>query len=993
MDEPDRKPSPDDVTLGGFSPATATASSGGLAAGPQKTPPPASGPGSAVTNMNVNLMAILNPGTVLGGRYEILQMLGLGGMGAVYKAQDRELDRTIALKVIRPDLASNPEALARFKQELLTARQVTHRNVIRIFDIGEADGIKFITMEYLVGTDLRALLAERGKLPPEEAIEIIQQVCAGLGAAHSEGIIHRDLKPGNIMRDSQGRVVVMDFGLARSLQSDGMTQTGAMLGTVEYMSPEQARAEKLDGRSDIFTIGLILYELLTGKMPFKADSAIASLLKRTQERAAPVTELDPTIPHSLSEVVAKCLEREPSHRFQSAQEMFDRIDEIRGRRPPSVYPPIPAVAKPPESRQFTFALPVMSRARWVGMVAAILVVTVAIGALVLRGRFKAAGPGSGKPVTVLVADFSNHTGDPVFDGTLEPMFNVAMEGASFINAYSRGDARRLASKLPHPSDKLDEQSARLIAISQGLGAIVTGSLSRRGDGYKVSVEAMDAVSGNTIASVEASAATKDEVLTVIPKLAAPIRKALGDTTPESVQLDKAGGSFTAASLEVVHQYGIAMEEQFAGKKEEAFRSFAKAAELDPNFARAYSGMAAMAGTMGNLKDAEKYVKLAMEHVDRMTDRERYRVRGVYYIWTGNWQKCVEEYGELINRYPTDNIAHINVASCFARMHNFPKAIEAARRSVEIAPQGAVQRVSLSFYSSYAGDFQSAEREAREVIRRNPSYDGYLALAEAQVGQGQFSQAAETYHSLEKLSAIGASTAALGLADLSAYEGHFADAVRVLEQAAAADLAAGRPENAANKFAALAQVQLWREQKRAALVAAEKALANSQGVQVRFRVAHIFVQAGEAAKAEKIAAGLASMLDGEPQAYAKIIEADSALNKGDTSQAIRSLTEANNLLDTWIGRFELGRAYLQAGLFVEADSEFDRCTKRRGEALELLMDNVPTYGYFPLVYYYQGRVREGMKSPGYAEPYRTYLSIRGNAGEDPLLPEIRRRIGQ
>ena len=343
MDEQDRKGSPDDVTLGGFSP-TATASSGGLAAGPQKTPAPVSGPGSAVTNMNANLMAILNPGTVLGGRYEILQMLGLGGMGAVYKAQDRELDRTIALKVIRPDLASNPEALARFKQELLTARQVTHRNVIRIFDIGEADGIKFITMEYLVGTDLRALLAERGKLPPEEAMEIIQQVCAGLAAAHREGIIHRDLKPGNIMHDSQGRVVVMDFGLARSLQSDGMTQTGAMLGTVEYMSPEQARAEKLDGRSDIFTIGLIMYELLTGKMPFKADSAIASLLKRTQERAAPVTELDPTIPHSLSELVAKCLEREPSHRLQSAQEMFDRIDEIRGRRPSSVYPPIPALA-------------------------------------------------------------------------------------------------------------------------------------------------------------------------------------------------------------------------------------------------------------------------------------------------------------------------------------------------------------------------------------------------------------------------------------------------------------------------------------------------------------------------------------------------------------------------------------------------------------------------------------------------------------------------
>ncbi len=993
MDEPDRKPSPDDVTLGGFSPATATASSGGLAAGPQKPPAPASGPGSAVTNMNVNLMAILNPGTVLGGRYEILQMLGLGGMGAVYKAQDLELDRTIALKVIRPDLASNPEALARFKQELLTARQVTHRNVIRIFDIGEADGIKFITMEYLVGTDLRALLAERGKLPPEEAIEIIQQVCAGLGAAHSEGIIHRDLKPGNIMRDSQGRVVVMDFGLARSLQSDGLTQTGAMLGTVEYMSPEQARAEKLDGRSDIFTIGLILYELLTGKMPFKADSAIASLLKRTQERAAPVTELDPTIPHSLSEVVAKCLEREPSHRFQSAQEMFDRIDEIRGRRPPSVYPPRPAVAKAPESRQFTFALPVMSRTRWVGMVAAILVVAVAIGALVLRGRFKAAGPGSGKPVTVLVADFSNHTGDPVFDGTLEPMFNVAMEGASFINAYSRGDARRLASKLPNPTDKLDEQSARLIAISQGLGAIVTGSLSRRGNEYKVSVEAMDAVSGNTIASAEASAATKDEVLTVIPKLAAPIRKALGDTTPESEQLNKAGGTFTAASLEVVHQYSVALDQQFAGKVEEALKSFAKAAELDPNFARAYSGMAAMDRNLGKQQEGEKNIKLAMEHENRLTDRERYRVRGVYYMGTANWQKCVEEYSELVKQYPADNIGYTNLAACYTALRKIPQAVEAARRAVAIVPQGGLQHLVLSFYSSYGGDFQGGEREARSALDRTPSYGAYLALAEAQVGQGQLSQAAETYHKLETVSALGASIAASGLADLASYEGRFEAAVRLLEQGAAADLAAKRPENAADKFAALAITQVWRGQKGAAVAAADKALANSQSVQVRFLAAQTFLESGDMAKAQKLAASLGSELQAEPQAYAKIIDGKSALKRGDARQAIKNLTEANTLLDTWIGRFELGRVYLEAGQFVEADSEFDRCIKRRGEALELFMDNVATYAYFPLVYYYQGHVREGLKSPGFAESYRTYLGIRGQTGEDPLALEIRKRLGQ
>ena len=233
---------------------------------PRRSPPPpssrsSSGSGSA---------AVFQLGDVLAGRYEILQSLGEGGMGAVYKAADRELDRFVALKVIRPELASNPSILARFKQELLLAHQVTHRNVIRIYDLGEAEGVKFITMEFIEGKDLRALIKERTKFPPAEAVDVIQQVCQALEAAHRVGVIHRDLKPQNIMQDGTGRILVMDFGLARTLEGDGMTQTGAMVGTMEYMSPEQALAKDLDQRSDLFALGLILYELLTGKMPFAA---------------------------------------------------------------------------------------------------------------------------------------------------------------------------------------------------------------------------------------------------------------------------------------------------------------------------------------------------------------------------------------------------------------------------------------------------------------------------------------------------------------------------------------------------------------------------------------------------------------------------------------------------------------------------------------------------------------------------------------------------
>ncbi len=219
---------------------------------------------------------IVAPGTLLGSRYQILRILGQGGMGAVYEARDQELDRTIAVKVIRPELASNPSILQRFKQELILSRNVTHKNVVRIFDLGEADGTKFITMEFVEGDDLRSVLRQHGKFSARRTVAIVQQICRALEAAHAEGVIHRDLKPQNIMRDSQGRIVVMDFGLARSLEFDGMTQTGALVGTLEYMSPEQALGAQLDQRSDLFAVGLIFYELLTGKAPYKADTAIAS---------------------------------------------------------------------------------------------------------------------------------------------------------------------------------------------------------------------------------------------------------------------------------------------------------------------------------------------------------------------------------------------------------------------------------------------------------------------------------------------------------------------------------------------------------------------------------------------------------------------------------------------------------------------------------------------------------------------------------------------
>ena len=932
--------------------------------------------------------APVGPGTVLNNRYTLEALLGQGGMGAVYRAHDSELDRTIAVKVIRPDLAGHASILERFKQELILARQITHRNVIRIFDLGSCGDLKFITMEFIDGRDLSNIIAE-SRLSVEESVSIIRQTCSALDAAHAESVIHRDLKPQNIMLTGRGRVSVMDFGLARSAALSGMTQTGAMMGTPGYMSPEQVRGGQIDTRSDLFSVGVIFYELLAGRLPYQSETVYGSLIMRTQSLPAPPITHAPEIPPALDAIVMKCLAIDPADRYQTAREVIDDLDRAMGRMtdPPVTPAPVTIVSLEPPKKKAA----VSRRTMWIGGITALALALVTAGVAVWRARVDPRTPS--KPVTVLVAEFQNGTGDSVFDGTLEPMLNFALEGAGFITSYNRSQAQRLATQIQGPTAKLDENTARLVAVREGVNVVVSGSLTREGSGYAVSAKAVDAVTGKVIATGKATASSKESVLAAAPKLAAPIRKGLGDGTPPSAQIG-AHETFTAGSLEAAHAYAVGQDLMFNAKFDEARKAFTKASELDPKFGRAYASMAVASLNLGERHEGERYFKLAMSHLDRMTERERFRTRGAYYIMIGDDQKCVEEYSALVTKYPSDTAGHNNLALCYTHLRMFPKAVEEVRRAVEISPKHAMIRNNLALFSGYAGDFSKGEAEARAVQNMNPTYaKGFLSLAFAQIGQGQLTLAAETYQRLQKVSPKAASQAAAGLADLALYEGKFNDAVQILEKAIAADLEVNDADQAASKYAALAYTQLMRNQKAAAVAAAEKALAQSKVDKIRFLAARIFAAAGETARARSLAVQLAAELTMEPQVYAKLIDGELALKDGNARAAIKLFSDANKMLDTWIGRFDLGRAYLEAGAYTEADSEFDRCIARRGEVLSLFVDEVPTYGLLPPVYYYIGRVREGHKSAGYAESYKIYMAIRGKADEDPLLPEIRKRIGQ
>ena len=920
-----------------------------------------------------------------GPRYQIDRLLGQGGMGAVYKAWDKELGRPVALKLISPSVALNPEVEQRFKHELLLASKISHKNILRIHDMGESAGVKFISMAYVEGEDLHEILAREGKLPLDRTLKIARQMCAALEAAHNEGVVHRDFKPHNILVDRHDNVYVSDFGIAKSLESDaGMTRAGEIVGTPRYMAPEQVEGKKIDARVDLYALGLILYEMVTADIPFRATTTLQLMLARVQEVPKSPKTVNPELPEWLVQVIMKCLERDPERRYQHAGEILRDLQ---------------AGTAPVGSKSVQLTIPSMgvtvSRTS-LGIAGVILFLAALLALPSVRHRIFGSGvavKAVHQPVTVLVADFSNRTGDPMFDSTFEPVFNLALEGASFINAYSRGDARKVARKISNRGEKLDESIAQRVAVSQGIGVVVGGLLDRQGSGYVVSARAIQSVTGKTVASVEVSAPSKDQLLVAAGNAAAAIRKGLGDDTSDSAQRF-ATETLTAISLEAVHEYATGAEALSDGRFDESRRSFLNAVELDPNFGLAYAALASVSRNLGQLQDSGKYAKLALAHIDSMTERERYRTRGFYYLLNDNEQKCVEEYSALITRYPFDVAARNNRALCLVDSRNIPQAVEDMHRAVEILPKRSLYRANLALYSAFAGDFQSAEREARALMQLDPSFaPAYVALAYGQLGRRQVGEASDTYRKLATLSPFGASLAASGLADLALYEGRFSEAVSILEQGAAADVAAKNTDRAADKLAALAHVQLVRGEKARALKATESALANSTASNVRFLAARIFAQAGELARARQLASELTAELQSDRQAYGMLIESEIALQDGDARKAIKLATDANHQLDSWISHFDLGRAYLEAAAFAEADSEFDLCLKRRGEAVSLFLNLVPTYGLFPPVYYYQGRVREGEKSAGFADSYKEYLDIRGKAGQDALIPELIRRVGR
>ena len=819
--------------------------------------------------------------------YTILRPLGKGGMGEVFLAEDTVLGRKVALKFLSKDAIKDSVARGRFLREAKSAAAIDDPFICKIYETGEVDGEPFIAMEYIEGESLGDRIA-REPMSLEEVVTTAEEIAEALGVAHEHGIIHRDLKPSNIMLTTQGHAKVLDFGLAKQVftagkmdtsaqtaTSDDLTGRGVTLGTLSYMSPEQLRALPLTPRSDVFSFGIVLHEMLTGNHPFTRYSSPETINAIMSDEAPAPENKEGKIPQKLLDIHDKTLAKDPEDRYQNASEVFQELSALKQ-----------TLAPPKKKGIHTIGI-------GIAMVLAAIIVVAGLR-LLPRGTEPSEIPDA---LSVLIADFDNQTGDEVFNGVLEQATRIGLEGASFINAYRRGDARKVAEVIQPGDSTLDEEMARLVAQREGINVVVAGSIGEENGNYAISVRAIDGATGEVIESHRIESEHREGVLVAVGNLAGRTRESLGDTTPESVRM-AAKETFTAASLEAAHAYAQTQELVAGGKFEEAFQAYSEAVELDPDFGRAFAGMAVSTVNMGQAEKAVEYFELAMQHIDRMTEREKYRTRSTYYFTLRNYSRAAEVLQELIDAFPYDQAGLINLPHFYYQARQMGRALEAAQYAVEIYPGSTIANANAALLSVYAGDFENAAVQCESLLESFGNFEPlHICMGLSKLALGNRDAAIARYEDLATVSTWGSSLAAAGLADIALYEGRLDDAAAILNEAVEVALAGDDPAGAARDLATLGHIELLRERPQLAADFARRAILTGQRGRIFFEAARVLISAGEEAEAGEIIQQLANRLAPEPQTYAMLLEGELLLAQGESRRAVDRFLEARDKLDT------------------------------------------------------------------------------------------------
>jgi tetratricopeptide (TPR) repeat protein len=591
-----------------------------------------------------------------------------------------------------------------------------------------------------------------------------------------------------------------------------------------------------------------------------------------------------------------------------------------------------------------------------------------------------------EPVSVLIADFDNTTGDALFSGTLEEALQIGIEGASFITTYERTAARQIASEIS-PGGLLDEAAAILVAVREDIRIVLAGRIEEDDGRYEFAVRAIDRreVSGQT------PRRRTNSKCWLLSALAADMREELGDDSIDRERM-AADETFTAASLEAAKSYTTAQDLQVLGKDEEAISHYEKAVELDPGFGRAYSGWALSAFNLGRTDEANELWDKALMYMDTMTERERMRTLGLYYsVVTRNYPKAIESYAALVAKYPADDSAHNNLAVLNFFMLDFAGALAEGQKVLQVYPNVAIYRGNYVLYAMYAGDFETAVAEARKLLESDPGYfKAWLPIAVHALSAKDPETARQAYESMKATGEQGAATASLGLADTAIFSGDFELARKILEADIESDISSGNQYIAAAKYMSIADSYDSEGDTKSAAEAATKALDVSNSEPWIIGAALTYLSAGQLDRAQLIADNLSGELQPQSRAYGMMINAMIASQQGRHVEAIETLTEGIALADLWLLRFSLGKAYVSAGYHAEALDEFMHCQSRHGESASLFLDDLPTYRYTVPLAYWLGVAQDGlgMKSAA-AENFRLFVSLRPNGGA--MVDDAKQRL--
>ncbi len=587
----------------------------------------------------------------------------------------------------------------------------------------------------------------------------------------------------------------------------------------------------------------------------------------------------------------------------------------------------------------------------------VLVMALAISVYLNITGIGKAPPGTPDPVSVLIANFDNQTGDPLFDDSLEQALNIGLEGATFITAYRRTSAASLLESM-QPGSVLDEEGARLVAIREGIKLVVSGAVVPEGKGFELSARVLNPEDGLVLDDFAVDAAGKLEVLGAVGQLADSIREFLGDESVNQADSDM-GETFTATSLLAVKNYTQAQELAAAGRYEESIRYYEQAIAADGSFGRAYSGWALSLFYLGREEEATALWQRALTEMNNMTERERLRTLGLYYVAVaGDYRKAVESYGELVEKYPADNTGHNNMAIAYYFMLDFEKAMESAARGLEIYPTNKTVISNHAIFSMLAGEFDDAATHARELLADDPGmWKAWLVIAMERLEEGDLDGARNAYASMSKSSESGVAFAQLGLADIALFEGDYAAAVEILVPAIDSD-AGGNQRLLGRMYLALAEARFGLGDADGTRAAIERALSEQRGIGQVIPAALLSLELDDRDTAIGVLREQASQIQPNARSYGLVIAGALATKEGRHGDAIDALRAGLELTDSWLLRLYLGRAYFEAGRYIEALDEFEVALRRRGEAAALFLDDdEPTWHYMRTLNEWLAKARE------------------------------------